>query len=64
MGNALIVLLVSCIFSLIHWECGPYNIMATFFMSLLITADYVWSRMLAPLVVGHFVTDVIYFVGG
>lgn len=64
MSNPLIGLVVSSIFSLIHWESGPYNILATFCLSVLITAYYLWSKRLAPLVVGHFVTDVIFFVRG
>ena len=61
-SNPIIVLCVSSIFALVHWESGPYNILATFFLSIFVTAYYVRYRMLIPLIVGHFVTDTIYFI--
>ena len=62
MKNSVIILCVSSIFALVHWEGGPSNILATFFLSLFVTAYYVRYRMLIPLIVGHFVTDTIYFI--
>lgn len=64
MGKAMIVLVVSSIFALVHWESGLFNIPTVFFLSVLLTAYYVRFRMLAPLIVGHFVTDLIFFAKG
>ncbi len=49
MSNSIIVLCVSSIFALVHWEGGPYNILATFFLSIFATAYYARYRMLIPL---------------
>lgn len=64
MSNPIIVLCVSSIFALVHWEGGPYHILATFFLSIFVTAYYVRYRMLMPVIVGYFVTDTIYFIKG
>lgn len=61
MKKSLIVLLISCIFSLVHWEGGPSSIMSTFIFSLVITSYYVRFKMLWPLVIGHFLFDWIWF---
>ena len=61
MKNSVIILCVSSIFALVHWESGPFNILATFFLGVFVTAYFVHFRMLIPLVVGHFVTDFLVF---
>lgn len=59
--KSLIVLFVSCIFSLIHWESGPPSIVVAFILSLIITTYYLCFRMLWPLVIAHFLFDWIWF---
>ncbi len=62
MSSSMIVLVVSCIFSYIHWETGLFNIPSTFVLSIFITAYYLKTNKLFPLVISHAICDMILFL--
>lgn len=57
----LYILLSSLIFSLVHWEGGIQNVIATFGLGLFLSILYVKINNIWPLVTGHLVTDIICF---
>lgn len=50
-------------FSLIHWESGTREVLATFLLGLALAALYARLRNLWPFVAGHAVTDMLGFTG-
>jgi len=59
---ALAFMLVSPLaFSLVHWESGPANLCATWVFGLFAAAAYLRMKNLWPLIVGHVVTDLLWF---
>lgn len=60
----LIYPLVSALaFSLIHWENGSRELVATFLLGLLAAYFYLLIRNLWPFIVGHAFTDIFAFAG-
>jgi hypothetical protein len=61
MGQPIMVWIISCLFSLIHWEGGVAALLINFFISLFLTAYYVRFKLLIPLIVAHLLYDWYYF---
>ena len=60
---ALFVLISPVLFSLIHWESGLANLISTYAFGVFSAAAFLILRNIWPLVIGHIVTDVIWFSG-
>lgn len=57
-----IVVVVSAMFGLVHWESGYFNILSTMTLSMMLTTYYLKTRWLLPLIAGHFATDFYFFL--
>ena len=55
------VLASSLVFGLAHWGGGYLNVLTAFAAGLLLAAAYVKLNRLAPLVIGHFLADLVLF---
>jgi len=55
------VLVSPLLFSLVHWESGTANLLATWVYGLFVAAAYLLLRNLWPLIFGHVLTDLIWF---
>jgi membrane protease YdiL (CAAX protease family) len=60
-GKFWIVLLVSSLFAIAHWEGGVKAVLATFFIGAFITTYYTRFKLLFPVIVAHFIYDWIVF---
>ena len=59
--NLLYLALSPFLFSIIHWEGGLANVSATFVIGLIMALLFLWLRNLIPLIVGHCMTDLVWF---
>ena len=58
----LFFLLVSpLLFSLLHWESGLANLLATWVYGFVMAGALLWLRNLWPLIAGHIATDLLWF---
>jgi hypothetical protein len=55
------ILLTSILFSAIHYEQGPHGMIAAFSLGIVSALFYVKIQNLWPLVIGHFIMDIISF---
>ena len=60
-ANTLFLLFSPLLFSLVHWEDGPANLVATYFVGVFMAIAYLGFRNIWPLVVGHVFTDLAWF---
>jgi len=49
------------LFSLVHWESGLANLLATWVYGLCMAGALLWLRNLWPLIAGHVATDLLWF---
>ena len=49
------------LFSLVHWEDGIANLASTYIVGVFMAIAYLGFRNLWPLVIGHIVTDLVWF---
>ncbi|MCP4490417.1 MAG: CPBP family intramembrane metalloprotease [Gammaproteobacteria bacterium] len=49
------------LFSLVHWESGLANVLSTYLFGLFFAGTYLVFQNIWPLVVGHTVTDLVWF---
>ena len=49
------------LFSLVHWEDGVANLASTYIVGVFMAIAYLGFRNLWPLVIGHIVTDLVWF---
>lgn len=59
-ANLYYVLISSVIFGLSHWEGGLSKIAYMFILGVIAAKLFLWTRSLIPLIVAHFVSDIIY----
>ncbi len=57
------VLVSAAAFAAIHWESGTREVLAAFFLGLVLAALYLRTRNLWPFVAGHAVTNLLAFTG-
>jgi membrane protease YdiL (CAAX protease family) len=60
-ASTLFLLISPLLFSLIHWEDGVANLLATYVVGLFLAAAYLGLQNLWPLVIGHVFTDLVWF---
>jgi len=60
-GSLLYIAITAILFSLIHWEGGVWNLTETLLFGLAMSTLYVLSGNLWPLIIGHAITDYLWF---
>jgi membrane protease YdiL (CAAX protease family) len=61
--NFLYPVISATAFSIIHWENGSYELVATFVLGLVLAALYARVKNLWPFIFGHTVADILAFTG-
>lgn len=60
-GSLFYIASTAILFSLIHWEGGVWNLTETLLFGLAMSTLYVLSGNLWPLIIGHAITDYLWF---
>jgi hypothetical protein len=60
-GILAFILISATLFSSLHWEGGVWGLFATFVFGIYTTTFYAISKNLWPNVLGHFITDYLWF---
>jgi len=59
--NLLFAVITAVVFALVHWENGVADLSAAFVFGLFSAMLYLHYRNLTPIIIAHFVTDIVIF---
>lgn len=62
MSKPFMVIVISALFTMVHWTGGPAQILSVFFLTIITTTYYVTFRLLWPLIIAHFMYDWIVYM--